>query len=61
MHEFWSYPSSYVVFVMWGTAGFGYQPTLGAFVVHFILMPILILLALYLAHREGRKQALKSI
>jgi len=60
MHKFWAYPSSYVVLVMWGTAGFGYQPTLGAFLVHFGLTPALILIALWLARHEGHKEARKD-
>lgn len=55
MHQFWAYPSSYVILVLWGTAGFGYQPTFGTFLVHFLLTPALMLIALWLAHHEGKK------
>lgn len=54
MHKFWAYPSSYVILILWGTAGFGYQPSFGAFIVHFFLTPALMLGALWLAHHEGR-------
>lgn len=54
-HKFHHYPSTYVGFVVWGTAGFMGQPTLASFVVHFGLLPILLFGCLWLAHREGRK------
>jgi hypothetical protein len=60
MHEFWAYPSSYAIVILWGMEGFGFQPTFGAFIVHFILAPAVMLGALWLAHNEGRKQALKK-
>lgn len=56
MHKFWAYPSSYVVLILWGTAGFGYQPSFSAFMVHFLLTPAMILFALWLAHGEGRRE-----
>jgi len=57
MHEFWAYPSSYAILVLWGTSGFGYQPSVSTLFVHFIINPAIMLFALYLAHREGRKAA----
>jgi hypothetical protein len=54
MHKFWAYPSSYVILLLWGAAGFGYQPSFGAFLVHFIVTPVLMLAALWLAHHEGK-------
>lgn len=55
MHKFWEYPSSYVILVLWGSAGFGYQPSFATFLVHFIINPMLMLAALWLAHWEGRR------
>ena len=60
VHKFWAYPSSYVILVLWGTAGFGYTPSFAAFMVHFLLTPVLMFGALWLAHHEGRKEAGES-
>jgi hypothetical protein len=56
MHKFWEYPSTYIIFILWGMGGFGYQPGFATFVLHFIMMPALYLLGQYIAHWEGRKQ-----
>lgn len=55
-HKFWAYPSSYVILILWGTAGFGYQPSFSTLLVHFIFTPSVMLLALWLAHGEGRRE-----
>jgi len=54
-HPFHHYPSTYVATLIWGAAGFMGQPTFAAFVVHFLIVPLLLLFVLWLAHREGRK------
>lgn len=56
MHKFWTYPSSYLALALWGASGFGYQPTFGAFLVHFFITAPLMLLVLWVAHYEGRKE-----
>lgn len=56
MRKFWAYPSSYVILILWGAAGFGYQPSFATFIVHFLITPVIMYLALELAHREGRKE-----
>jgi len=55
-HKFWEYPSSYTVLVIWGVSGFGYQPSFSTLILHFVLMPCILLGALYVAHWEGRKE-----
>jgi hypothetical protein len=54
MHPFHTYPSTYLACLIWGAAGFMGQPTMAAFLVHFVIVPILLLLVLWLAHWEGR-------
>lgn len=61
IHKFWAYPSSYVIIVVWGTAGFGYQPGISTFLLHFVLMPVVLLIALAIAHWEGRNEARKEL
>lgn len=56
IHPFHSYPSSYLALIVWGAAGFMAQPTIASFAVHFILLPILLLVILWLAHWEGRRE-----
>lgn len=53
LSRFWAYPSSYVILLVWGASGFGYQPGFSTFILHFIIMPAILLLALSLAHHEG--------
>lgn len=60
IHKFWAYPSSYVILVLWGTNGFGFQPSFAAFLVHFLLAPALMFGALWLAHHEGRVEGRKE-
>lgn len=55
MHNFFAYPSTYLVLVVWGASGFMAQPTLASFVVHFMIAPVFLFLALQMAHWEGRK------
>lgn len=57
MHKFWTYPSTYIIFVVWGVMGFMAQPTIASFFVHFLIAPPVLLLAQYLAHWEGRHEA----
>ncbi len=57
MHRFWSYPSTWLIFAVWGTMGFMAQPTLASFVVHFLIAPPLLLAGQWLAHWEGRHEA----
>lgn len=57
MHRFWAYPSTYIALVIWGATGFMAQPSIASFVVHFLIAPLLLLLALWLAHWEGRTGA----
>lgn len=57
LSKFWAYPSSYVILIVWGSSGFGYQPGFATFILHFIIMPIILLLALSLAHHEGVKKS----
>lgn len=56
MHSFWHYPSTYVALVVWGVTGFMAQPNLASLFVHLIVAPIALLVALWLAHYEGRKE-----
>ena len=56
MHKFWEYPSTYIIFILWGMGGFGYTPGFATFVLHFIMMPALFLIGQYVAHWEGRKE-----
>ena len=60
IHPFHSYPSSYVALVVWGATGFMAQPTIASFVVHFALAPILLLVLLWLAHWDGRRESDKG-
>lgn len=46
------FPSTYFAFLTWGVAGFMSAPTIASFVVHFFLVPVLLALTLFLAHRE---------
>jgi hypothetical protein len=55
-HNFLKYPSSYLIILLWGTMGFGFQPSFGAFIVHFIIAPAIMLLGQALAHWEGRRE-----
>lgn len=50
-------PSVILGLVAWGVAGFGFQPGFGTFLVHFVLVPPMIALLIWLAHWEGRRQA----
>lgn len=55
MHSFHNYPSTYLAAVIWCVTGFMGQPTFASFIVHFLFVPALLLLMLWLAHWEGRK------
>jgi hypothetical protein len=55
LRNFWTYPSSYTILVLWGSAGFGYQPGFATFLVHFLVNPAIMLAAMALAHHEGMK------
>lgn len=57
MHKFWAYPSTYVALFVWGATGFMAQPSVASFLVHFLIAPVLLVLALWLAHWEGRSGA----
>jgi hypothetical protein len=57
MHRFHAYPSSYLAAIVWGAAGFMGQPTFASFMVHFAILPCMLLLILWLAHWEGRNEA----
>ena len=48
------YPSNYVGLIIWGATAFESQPTIASFIVHFTIVPALIVLTLWLAHWEGR-------
>jgi hypothetical protein len=43
--------STYSGFTLWGAAGFGFQPSLGAFVTHFAIIPALLILTIFLARK----------
>lgn len=53
-HPFHHYPSSWVAFLAWGMAGFMGHPTIAGMVVWFV-MAALLLIALGMAHHEGKK------
>jgi len=56
MHPFHAYPSTYLAAGIWGATGFMGQPTFASFIVHFLFVPFLLLLTLWIAHYEGRKE-----
>lgn len=56
MHNFFVYPSSYLVIIAWAASGFMAQPTFASFMVHFVIAPILLVAANYMAHWEGRRE-----
>lgn len=56
MRKFWARPSSYVILVLWGTTSFGYIPTFAAFLVHFIITPLIMVLVIYLARQEAKQE-----
>jgi hypothetical protein len=58
LHAFHRYPSTYLALVTWGAAGFMAQPTIGSFVVHFLLVPLALAAMLWMAHWEGRAGAI---
>lgn len=51
------YTSNYIALVIWGATAFESQPTIASFVVHFTIVPALIVLTLWLAHWEGKHAA----
>lgn len=53
-------PSTYIALVVWGTTGFMAQPTIASFLVHFFGVPAALFLTVWLAHWEGRNEALPS-
>jgi hypothetical protein len=46
--------STYIAFVVWGTAGYGFTPNLGTLFVHLLLIPPLLALLVWCSHYEGR-------
>jgi uncharacterized membrane protein len=58
---FWEHPSTIIGFVAWGAGGFGYQPSIGAFIAHFFIMPILLMLMVFVSHWEGRRNYTRSL
>lgn len=60
MHPFHTYPSTYLAAAVWGCTGFMGQPTFASFLVHFFFVPALLFLVLWLAHWEGRKEAVRG-
>jgi hypothetical protein len=57
LRHFWTYPSSYVILILWGSSGFGYQPGFATFILHFVITPAILLFALALAHHEGIRKS----
>jgi hypothetical protein len=55
-HPFHTYPSTYVALIVWGSTGFMATPTFASFMVHFFMVPAVLLLTLWLAHWEGRSE-----
>ena len=49
--------STYGGFIIWGLACFMGHPTLANLVVMFALLPVAILLTIFLARREGKREA----
>jgi hypothetical protein len=47
--------STYVAFAIWGTAGYGFTPSIGAFVTHFGIMPPMLILLVWCSHHESRR------
>jgi hypothetical protein len=44
--------STYTGFMVWGAAGYGYSPSLGSLVTHILIIPPLVALTIFLAHRR---------
>lgn len=51
------HPSTWLAFVVWGTAGFMGHPTIASFVVHFAVMPPVLFLLVFTSHWEGGRDA----
>lgn len=60
MHPFHQYPSTYLAALVWGATGFMGQPTFASFLVHFCIVPIILLVILWLAHWEGRNMSAQA-
>jgi hypothetical protein len=46
--------STYAGFTVWGASGFMAQPSIASGIYHLVVLPLLIILTIALAHREGR-------
>jgi len=57
VHNFFAYSSTYLVLVAWGASGFMAQPSFASFIVHFFVAPVMLILALQMAHWEGRRSS----
>jgi hypothetical protein len=62
MNKFWlkfwlKHPSTYVAFGAWGTSNFMGHPTIASLAVSFLVIIPMLMLTIWLAHREGYHRA----
>ena len=53
--RFHTYPSTYIGIVIWVSSGFMSQPTFASFIVHFLMIPPLLLCLIWMARWEAKR------